>query len=307
MRRFWISCLCALCIAAPVCGTAVFAAEEKTETSGSAVLEDGVYSAEFDTDSSMFHVNEAMEGRGTLTVEDGEMTIHVTLVSKSILNLFCGTAEDAQKVGAEILEPTEDPVTYSDGWQETVYGFDIPVPALDEEFDVALIGKKGKWYDHKVSVSDPQPLEEGADAAESSTDNAEADADSDNAEAEDAEKTTMESLNLEDGTYTVEASLNGGTGRAEITTPASLTVKEGKAELTVEWSSPYYDYMLVEEEKYEPVSTEGNSVFVIPVDSFDWEMPVTADTIAMSTPHEIDYTLYLDSKTIEETKEEANE
>ena len=49
---------------------------------------DGVYTAEFDTDSSMFHVNEANDGKGTLTVKDGKMTIHVSLVSKSIVNLF---------------------------------------------------------------------------------------------------------------------------------------------------------------------------------------------------------------------------
>ena len=107
------------------------------------VPEDGVYTADFDTDSNMFHVNETCDGKGTLTVKDGKMTIHVSLVSKSILNLFAGTAEDAQKDGAEILEPTTDSVTYSDGYTEEVYGFDIPVPALDEEFDVALIGKKG--------------------------------------------------------------------------------------------------------------------------------------------------------------------
>ena len=39
---------------------------------------------------------------------------------------------------------------------EEVYGFDIPVPAIDEEFDLALIGKKNKWYDHKVKVTNPQ-------------------------------------------------------------------------------------------------------------------------------------------------------
>lgn len=118
-------------------------------------LEDGVYTAEFDTDSSMFHVCEANEGRGVLTVKDGEMTIHVSLASKKIEKLFFGTAEDAQKEGAELIEPTVDTVTYSDGLSDEVYGFDIPVPVLDEEFDVALIGTKGKWYDHKVTVSDP--------------------------------------------------------------------------------------------------------------------------------------------------------
>ena len=116
--------------------------------------------AEFDTDSGMFHVNEANDGKGTLTVKDGKMTIHVSLVSKNIVNLFEGTSEDAQKDGAELLEPTTDTVTYSDGATEEVYGFDIPVPELDKEFDVALIGTKGVWYDHKVSVTDPVKVEE---------------------------------------------------------------------------------------------------------------------------------------------------
>ena len=124
-----------------------------------APLEDGVYTAEFDTDSGMFHVNEANDGKGVLTVENGKMTIHVSLASKKIVNLYPGLSEDAQKDGAELLEPTTDTVTYSDGESEEVYGFDIPVPALDEEFDVALIGEKGTWYDHKVSVTNPVKAE----------------------------------------------------------------------------------------------------------------------------------------------------
>ena len=115
----------------------------------------GVYSAEFVTDSSMFHVNEANDGKGTLTVKDGKMTIHVSLSSENIVNLFAGTAEDAQKDGAVLLEPTTDTVTFSDGTTEEVYGFDIPVPGIGEEFNLALLGTKGTWYDHKVSVSNP--------------------------------------------------------------------------------------------------------------------------------------------------------
>ncbi len=125
------------------------------ESAREGTLADGVYSAEFRTDSSMFHVNEANEGKGTLTVKDGQMTIHVSLVSKNILNLYPGLAADAEKEGAVLLQPTTDTVTYSDGETEEVYGFDIPVPALDTEFDLALIGTSGKWYDHKVSVSNP--------------------------------------------------------------------------------------------------------------------------------------------------------
>ena len=106
----------------------------------------------------MFHVNEANNGKGVLTVKDGKMTIHVSLASKKILNLYCGTAEKAKEDQANWLQPTTDTVKYSDGMTDEVYGFDIPVPYLDEEFDCALIGTKGTWYDHKVSVKNPEPL-----------------------------------------------------------------------------------------------------------------------------------------------------
>ena len=123
-----------------------------------APIADGTYTADFKTDGSMFHVNEALKGKGTLTVKDGRMTIHVTLTSKSIVNLFYVTAEDAQKKGAKLLQPTTDTVKFDDGTTEEAYGFDIPVPYLDDEFDCALVGTKGKWYDHKVSVSNPEPV-----------------------------------------------------------------------------------------------------------------------------------------------------
>ncbi len=134
-------------------------ADDEADETTEAPLPDGVYSAEFQTNHSMFHVNEADDGRGILTVENGQMVIHVSLVSKNIVNLFMGKKEDAQKEGAELLEPTVDTVTYSDGYTEEVYGFDVPVPYLDKEFDVALIGTKGNWYDHQVIVSDPEPIE----------------------------------------------------------------------------------------------------------------------------------------------------
>ena len=122
-------------------------------------LEDGIYSADFETDSSMFRVNETCDSKGKLTVQDGKMTIHISLTSQNIVNLFPGTAEDAQKDGAELLQPTVDTVTYEDGISEEVNGFDVPVPVLDEPFNLALIGTKGKWYDHEVIVSNPEKLE----------------------------------------------------------------------------------------------------------------------------------------------------
>lgn len=138
-------------------------AETEAAEPAAPALEDGVYQVEFVTDSSMFHINEALDGKATLTVQDGAMTVHITLVSKTILNLFPGSAEDAQKDGAEWLQPTEDEVKYSDGSTDVVYGFDVPVPAVGEDFALALIGKKGVWYDHQVSVQNPVPMEEVAE------------------------------------------------------------------------------------------------------------------------------------------------
>lgn len=249
--------------------------EEAAEENADAELEDGIYTAEFDTDNSMFRVNEANDGKGILTVKDGEMTIHVSLGSKNIVNLFAGMAEDAQRDGAELLEPTTDTVTYSDGISEEVYGFDIPVPVLDDEFDVALIGKKGKWYDHKVSVSNPEKIK----------------------------SKTLADLALEDGDYTIGVTLTGGSGKSTIDSPALLKVEGDEAIAQIAWSSPNYDYMLVDGEKYTPVNEDGNSVFEIPVTVFDAEMEVTADTIAMSTPHEIDYTLRFDAASIRQAEE----
>ncbi len=131
-------------------------ADSSADAKKNLTLSDGTYDARFTTDSSMFHVNEAYDNMGKLTVKDGKMTIHVSLASKNITNLFPGLAADAEKSGAKLLEPTTDKVEYSDGTTEEVYGFDVPVPALDEEFDLALIGKKGVWYDHKVVVHSPK-------------------------------------------------------------------------------------------------------------------------------------------------------
>ena len=98
-------------------------------------------------------------------------------------------------------------------------------------------------------------------------------------------------LEFQDGTYQMEVELLGGSGRASVTSPAKVEIKDGKAVATLEWSSPNYDYMVVDGEKYLPVNTEGNSVFRIPVEAFDRDITVIADTVAMSTPHEIEYTL----------------
>ena len=89
----------------------------------------------------------------------------------------------------------------------------------------------------------------------------------------------------------VDVSLEGGTGRASITTPAKVEEVDGQDMVTIEWSSPNYDYMVVDGERYLPTNDGGNSTFVIPVLAYDTPVTVTADTTAMSTPHEIEYQL----------------
>ena len=234
------------------------AASESAAASSARALEDGTYTAEFDTDSSMFHVNEASDGKGTLTVEDGQMTLHISLQSKKIVNLYVGMAADAPDHEADWLQPTTDTVTYSDGTSEEVYGFDVPVEALDTDFQLAILGTKGKWYDHTVSVR--------------------------NVEAQAAEAVETPA----DGSYTCEVTLEGGSGRATVDSPAALTVADGKMTATIVWSSPNYDYMIVDGEKYLPTNTEGNSTFEIPVSALGTPLSVVADTVAMSTPHEIE-------------------
>ena len=271
MKKF-LSIVCAGVLAAALTAcTAAPAASQSTAASSAAsvqaqsapALADGVYQASFSTDSSMFHANEACDGKGVLTVQNGQMSIYVTLAGKGIVNLFPGTAEDAQKPGAEWLQPTLETVHYSDGTTDEANAFLIPVPYLDEEFDVALVGKKGTWYDHKVSVSDPQPLAD--DTAESDV--------------------------PADGSYTVEAVLQGGSGKASVQSPARLTVENGAMTATVIWSSKNYDLMIVDGQEYTPTYENELSCFTIPVSALGTPLPVQAETTAMSQPHMIDYTL----------------
>lgn len=262
-KRIFALLLAALCLLLAACGQQTAAEPEQAEVEAAveAALADGVYTADFSTDSSMFHVNEAKNGKGVLTVQNGEMMIHISLSGKKIVNLYVGTAEDAQKDGAELLQPTLDEVSYPDGTTEEVHGFDIPVPYLDGEFDCALIGTKGKWYDHKVSVTNPV-------------------------------------LTVADGDYTAEVTLTGGSGKASVASPAPISVQNGEMTATVTWSSPHYEYMTLDGVQYDPVNTEGNSTFVIPI-TLDEEIAVSALTTAMSEPHLIDYSLYFNSATLQ--------
>lgn len=230
-------------------------------------LRDGVYQIQVDSSSSMFRI-EACE----LTVKDGSMTADMKMGGTGYLKLYMGTGEEAAKAPEEKMIPFEETADGS-------HHFTVPVEALDKELDCAAFSKKKeKWYDRVlVFRADSLPADALTDAAQ----------------------VTAESLGLADGCYTVEVSMEGGSGRVSVESPAKLVVKDQKAVAEVVWSSPNYDYMKVGEEKFLPVNQGGEtSVFEIPVTVFDRKMAVAADTTAMSTPHEIEYTLLFDSASI---------
>lgn len=230
-------------------------------------LVDGTYPVTVESSSSMFNV-EACE----LTVQDGSMTARMHMGGTGYLKVYPGTAEQAANAAEAGCISFEEEADGS-------HSFTIPVEALDCGVNCAAFSKKKElWYDRTlVFRADSLPAEAfTADAF-----------------------ATAESLGLAGGEYTVEVSLSGGSGRASVASPAKLAVADGEATATVVWSSSNYDYMRIGEEKFLPVTQDGGSTFEIPVAAFDRALTVYADTTAMSTPHEIEYTLTFDSSTIQ--------
>lgn len=230
------------------------------------VLQDGTYDVTVDSSSSMFSVT-ACE----LTVAEGTMTAVMHMGGTGYLHVYPGTGEEAAQAEESTLIPyAED--------ESGAHTFTFPVEALDMGLDCAAFSKKKElWYDRTlVFRTDSLPQEafrEGAFA-------------------------TAESLGLSGGNYTVAVTLEGGSGKASVESPASMWVENGKAWAVVVWGSSSYDYMRIGEEKFLPLNTEGSSTFEIPVAAFDRKLTVYADTTAMSTPHEIEYTLCFDSASI---------
>lgn len=234
-------------------------------------INDGTYSVEVASSSSMFRIVEC-----ELTVKEGKMTAVMTMSGDGYLRLFMGTGEEA-------VEASEEDYIYYEEDSEGRQTYEVPVEALDMGIDCAAWSKKKeKWYDRTL-VFRASSLPEEALKEEAFT--------------------TAKDLNLEDGTYQIEVKLEGGSGKTTVESPAVAQVKDGEMTAKIIFSSPYYDYVIIGDTKYEPVNTEGNSAFEIPVTALDWKIAVIADTVAMSTPHEIAYTLYFDSETIEKVEE----
>ena len=229
-------------------------------------MKDGEYPIQVECSSSMFPVEEAL-----LTVSGGKMTVSMTMGGTGYLYVYMGSPEEA--VAAD--EASYVPYTEAADGRHV---FTVEAEALNVPTDCSSFSKnKEKWYARTlVFRADSLPLDSFADGFVK----------------------TPETLALADGEYTADVALSGGTGKATVTSPAKLIVSGGTVTAVIEWSSSNYDYMIVGGEKYLTVNETGNSVFEIPVSVFDFGMAVRADTTAMSTPHEIDYTLFFRSDSI---------
>ena len=244
---------------------------------------DGTYEVTVESSSSMFQIEKAV-----LTVENGKMEAVITMGGKGYLKLFMGTGKEAAAADfSEYIDYGED--------EDGNHTFTIPVEALDQPISCAAFSKnKEQWYDRSLlfeakslpadDVLVPLPDYEALEAAER-------DKRIEGMKSEKEKGMTAMAVELKDGEYTIEVALGGGSGRASVTSPATLLVQDGKAYARIQWSSSNYDYMLIDGEKYLPLEGEEFSTFEIPITAFDEPIEVTADTTAMSTPHEIDYTL----------------
>lgn len=228
-------------------------------------LAEGEYPVAFKCSSSMFRIESAL-----LKVAEGKMEATLTMGSKTFLHVYPGSAEEAASKDTWI-EPVEN--------ENSAMTFTIPVEALDAAVPCAAYSKnKELWYDRSLLFrTDSLPMSAFRDGF----------------------FTTAGSLKLEDGRYMVAVTLSGGSGKAKVQSPTALYVEDGACTAVIGWSSKNYDYMKVKGEKYLPVPNEDNSAFRIPVLYFDRPMPVIADTVAMSEPHEISYTLLFDASSLE--------
>ena len=231
-------------------------------------LLEGDYPVAVKSSSSMFRVEKA-----ELHVRAGSMSVTLTMSGTAYLYVYPGTAMEAATGDENRRIPyTED--------EAGAYCFTLPVEALDAGFACAAFSRnKELWYDRTLLLRadslPPEAFREGFFI-------------------------TAESLGLRDGDYTVEVRLAGGSGRASVASPAKLAVRDGGCTAEIIWGSKNYDYMRVGEEKLLPMEDGEFSVFLVPVLYFDRPMPVVADTVAMSEPHEIAYTLYFDAASLEQ-------
>lgn len=280
-------------------GQAMVSSEEE-DTDAAPVYADqlaqGDYEISVESSSPMFRITKCV-----LHVADGKMTADMTLGGTGYSKLYMGTDKEAAKAA------DSDCIAYTEG-EDGAYTYTVPVEALNKDTDCAAFSiRKQKWYPRTLvfksgnipqsaviaatsSIGDNTPDSTASKSSDENTSSKGKDAYK-KASSTAASKIKYDIISLPDGDYKIPVKMTGGSGRASISSPADMTVKNGKATAKIKWSSPNYDYMVINGLLYEPVNKSGNSEFEIPVTKFDGNMKVIADTTAMSQPYEVEYTL----------------
>lgn len=252
-------------------------------------IADGTYDITVDSSSPYFRIVKA-----TLTVQGDEMTARFTIGSMSYRYVYPGTKKEAEKADESLWIPFEE-----EDHQTT---FTFPVPALNAELDCAAYSKgRRRWYSRTL-VFDASSLPKEAIAFDLPDYELIEDAvkaykvvgsDELRKQREEAAKALKPvDLEFEDGEYSIEVNMTGGSGRASISSPTLLIIREGKAYARLIWSSVYYDYMILDGAYfYNQTEDGGLSTFEIPITAIDEPIQIIADTTAMGDPVEIHYTL----------------
>ena len=280
-----------------------------TPVSGN-MIEDGEYVVGTECSSSFFRIEEAR-----LTVKDGKMTALLRMYSSSYLLVYPGTAEEAAAADYEDYISSVEIDDYDT--------FTVPVEALDTELELAAFSKRKKaWYPRKIlfhasdipadclRFSYPDYDRIGEALASYDAENGADDQITGSQAAGTAPRTGADTdaktqdpqavrIDMPDGDYSIEVNLMGGSGRASVTTPTWMYVQGGKGYARLLWSSPHYDYMILDGRTYYNETKDGgNSSFTIPITATDMPVDIIADTTAMGDPVEIAYTLTFYEETI---------
>lgn len=300
-----------------------------TPVSGN-MIEDGEYVVGTECSSSFFRIEEAR-----LTVKDGKMTALLRMYSSSYPLVYPGTAEEAAAADYEDYIPSVEiddydtftvPVEALDmelelaafskrkkAWYPRKILFhasDIPSDCLRFSYpDYDRISEAMASFDAENNaedrITDSQTGSRAAAGTDSKTDSQAAagtDSKTDSQAAGTDEKTQDPQavrIDMPDGDYSIEVNLMGGSGRASVTTPTWMYVQGGKGYARLLWSSPHYDYMILDGRTYYNETKDGgNSSFTIPITATDMPVDIIADTTAMGDPVEIAYTLTFYEETI---------
>lgn len=259
-------------------------------------IKDGTYEIRVDSSSSFFRI-----ARATLTVSGDEMTARFTIPSMSYLYVYPGTAKQAGRA------ESSEWIGFEEEDRQTTFTF--PVPALNCPLKCAAYSKaRKKWY-NRTLVFDASSLPEGVlafelpdyELIEAAIRSYEVVGSEERKRRQEAAAEALEpvTMDMEDGEYSIEVNMTGGSGRASVSSPTLLIVRDGKAYVRLLWSSVYYDYMILDGAYFYNTAEDGGpSTFEIPLTALDEPIAVIADTTAMGEPVEIQYALTFYAETV---------